>query len=173
MPGAPWVYQSSWGSGVPAVTEGAGAHVVLGQLLSFDKDGAIVGARFFRIGADDGEHTASILDASDNSLLAIQKFKYVPSGADGVWQHCYFTPQVKVTAGALYYVLVDFCNYFISYTLGALTGSDIVTGRVTAVADGDTTWNGIFGPDIGRNAWDHSPGTRWGIDVLYLPKGGT
>lgn len=170
---APWIYQSSWGSGSPTTTEGAGAHVVVGNMVTFDKDGAIVGARFFRSGADDGEHIAAILNAADNALLGVQRFHYLDSGADGTWQHCYFTPQVKVTTGQSYYVLVDFEAYRISYTLDALTGTSIVNGRVTAVQDSESNWNGIFGYGFGRDGWDHSPGTRWGVDVLYLPKGGT
>lgn len=173
MPGAPWVYQSSWGSGAPTTIEGAGGYVWLGQLLSFDKDGAIVGARFYRSGADDGEHLAAVMDTAANAILAVQKFHYVASGADGTWQHCYFTPQVKVTADAMYYLLVYYSAYHISYDLGSLTGASITNGRVTAVEDSDDTWNGIFASGITRDGWDHSPGTRWGIDALYLPKGGT
>lgn len=157
---------------MPAIDVGPSAHVIVGNLFTFSKAGRIVGARFYRAANDDNEHYASVMDEADNALLGVARFHYNAGLTPVGWQHAYFHGEVKVEVGKYYYLCVAFTGGHFTYTDGALSAGGITSGYVTCTQDDAPDWNGIYGLNLGRDGWNHSPGSRFGVDVLFLPEGG-
>lgn len=166
--GPQFVYQSAWGASAPANSVGGGSPFVVANIFEFAVDGFIVGVRYYRNASDDDEHVGAVFAEADNELLGVTKFKYNSTGANTGWQHAYLRPRVPVSTGVLYYVGVSFGRQFIGYTASVFNSGPIVSGDITCPQDSPTHWNGIFGPNFTRTAWSHDPGTRYGIDCLFL-----
>lgn len=166
--GPRFVYQSSWGSGLPASTQGSGSTLIVANLFSFAVDGYIVGLRFARAANDDEEHIGCVFRESDNGLLGVTRFRQNAGASPTGWQHAYLRPRVPVSAGTKYYVGVSFGSQEFRYTNGALSSVDIVTGDVTAIHNTSTFWNGIFGNGFNRTGWTQAAGRRYGVDMLFL-----
>lgn len=166
--GARFVYQSSWGTNLPASTTAQNSTLIVGNIFSFAVDGYIVGMRYCRAANDDEEHVGAVLLEADNTHLGVTRFKFNSGATPTGWQHAYLRPRVAVTAGVLYFVAVSFGERQWRYTNGALTSTGITTGDVVVPQDSSPHWNGAFSSSFQRSSWTHAAGTRYGVDVLFL-----
>lgn len=168
--GTRYTYLNTWGSGVPTSSVALNSQLNVGNWFTISEAGYIVGMRYFRDLSDNGEHYGQIRLEADNSPKGICTFHpkaAAGSGADS-WQHAYFRPRIQITIGTRYYACVLFGRRKYYFTPTVLTTGAITVGPITVGQDTSAHWNGAFGNGIAVFN-THDAGTRYGVDILFLP----
>jgi hypothetical protein len=172
MPGAPQPYQTAWCGSDPSTAGGSGAPVTLLGVFSFATDGWIVGVKYFRDLADDFNHIGYVADPSTGLLLGVTKFKphVAESSGPGGWETAYLHPRIPVEQFDLRSIGVYFGGSLFYYDAGALTGSGFICADVLTREDGDPYANMQFSYTGIDGGFSGSSGSRYGIDLLFLPR---
>lgn len=172
MPGAPQPYETSWCGVDPSTPGGAGAPVTLLGVFSFQTDGWIMGVKYFRDLADDFNHIGFVTDPANGDLLGCAKFRRHAASGSGPdrWETAYLHPRLSVSTGEQRAVGCYFGGSFFYYDAGALTSNGFVCANVNTLQDAMPYPNMQFSYSDILSGFTSSSGSRYGIDLVFLPK---
>jgi hypothetical protein len=170
--GALQPYQTSWCGTDPSTSGGAGAPVTLLGVFSFAVDGWIMGLKYFRDLADNFNHIGFVTDPSDGSLLGITKFRRQTASGSGAggWETSYLHPRIPVAALDKRTVAVFFQGSYFWYDAGALASNGFICNDVLTDQDNVPYPNMQFTYSAFMDGFMSSGGSRYGVDVVFLPK---
>lgn len=168
--GTRYVYQTTWGSAVPTTRNGFGSQQNVANWMEVTEPGFCVGLRYHRFSDDDGEHIGQLRIEANNNPLGVCTFpkKSAAGVVDDGWQHAYFKPRIPLSVGTKYYVSVFFSRRRYALTGGALSAGSITVGSIIVGVDSTAHWNGAFSGSV-ATLDTHAAGTRYGVDMLFLP----
>jgi YVTN family beta-propeller protein len=132
-----------WGIDAPA---GAGAFdnggpLTVGIKIQIEATGYVTGVRFYKPAGDLGTHTGKLWTI-DGALRASVLFA---GESESGWQSATFSPPIDVTPGQRFVVSMDSSLGRYVGTSGYFAGGDVSRGPVTALGNGVTGGNGVFG----------------------------
>jgi predicted RNA-binding protein with TRAM domain len=129
-----------FGSSIPATPDaGDGSSVDLGMAFTSDRNGSIVGVRFYKSVANTGTHVGSLWTAGGTLLASATFTNETASG----WQQVNFSSPVPVTVGTVYVV-----SYFAPgghySAAGGAFASTVTAPPLYAPASSGATPNGVY-----------------------------
>ncbi|RKS02408.1 DUF4082 domain-containing protein [Flavobacterium sp. 102] len=123
----------------PTLHENDGQPIEVGMKFKSAVDGFITGIRFYKAIGDNGTHTGNLWD-SNQTLLASVLFTGESSSG---WQEATFTSPVAINANQTYVISYHSSENRYTSTSAYFT-SAVITGNLTALADGTDGPNGVY-----------------------------
>lgn len=172
MPGAPQPYETSWCGGAPSTAGGSGAPVTLLGVFSFQSDGWIMGLKYYRDLADNFNHIGFVTDPANGDVLGALRFPRRAATGSGPagWESAYLHPRIPVAQYDQRTVGIFFDGSYFYYDAGALTSNGFVCANVNTLQDGMPYPNMQFSYTSLLTGFTPSSGSRYGIDLIFLPK---
>lgn len=176
MPFYPKIYETFWGTNVPADNPADFSPVTVANRFIFHTDCWLIGARFYRDLSDDGEHMVWLRDYPAGDIIRVGHFRRVAaagSGADG-WHTTYFPKRLKVNSEDLVDLNVWFQRGQYWRTLDVLNlGNDSnASGRIYMEEDnafGNRNGRFSYSADLTPNSTFGS--SKYGIDPIIWVEG--
>jgi hypothetical protein len=162
-------YGSVWNGAAPTGDPEDTATVVLAMRLRALQDGWVVGAKYLRNLANNGEHFAMLWNIEANQLLRLQLFPWhdAEGSGPGNWEHCYFHKRLRLLEGEACTVAVWFQHGGYYRELGALSAGPMVGDGVEFVEDGELGSNGLYQYLNNLTPFYTFDSSAYGVDVLF------
>jgi hypothetical protein len=146
--------------------------VTLLGVFEFGADGWIMGLKYFRDGADDANHFGLVFNPASGELLRTVSFRRHVASAPGPagWETAYLHPRLAVAQFDLWSIGIFFQSSYFWYDAGALSSNGFLCNQVQTIQDNSPYPNMQFSYTSPTDGFTPSSGTRYGIDILFLPK---
>lgn len=139
--------------------------VEVGVKFRADTNGSITAIRFYKAATNTGTHVGNLWSSSGSNLGTVTFTNETASG----WQQATFAAPVAITAGTTYVASYYAPNGRYASD-NSYFGNAVVSGPLTALADGTDGGNGVYRYGAGGGFPNSSyQGTNYWVDVVYTP----
>ena len=164
-------YQTLFGATVPTVQTGVGGFRILAFYFDVSLPGWVVGARYFRNGANITPVIAWLFDASNGVFVrgsVMFKIKTSTGNVPDRWEHAYFHPRIPLVVGNVYQLCVWTRGVFNYKFVGTVAAGDYVSGPLRIFNTATVGGNGTTTTLLSGSPTTSMAGDVGAIDLLYL-----
>lgn len=156
------IWSGSTVPGTPADSDTAAVEV--GVKFRADTAGTITGVRFYKGSGNTGTHVGKLWSSTGTLLASVT---FTGETATG-WQQATFAAPVTISAGTIYVASYYAPRGRYAADEGYFTGTTVINGPLTALADGTSGGNGVYRYGSGGGFPNSTFGaTNYWVDVVF------
>ena len=150
---------------VPLQTDSDTGSIEVGVKFRAAANGFVTGVRFYKYSSNTGTHVGSLWSSAGVNLGSVTFTNESGSG----WQQATFASPIAVTANTTYVVSYFAPNGRYGVTPGYFNGNTVVSGPLTALANGTDGGNGVYRYGSTPAQFPNSvyQGENYWVDVVY------